>query len=70
MKRFRIPKTIVFHRNNIIVGYRENVKEPLRTREWKRLESDLAAQTYGYVVTHWSKSYLDLHIGIDYKVIL
>ena len=70
MKRFKTPKTVVFHRNDIIVGYRENVREPLRTKEWKRLESDLAAQNYGYVVTHWSKHYLDLHIGINYKVIL
>ena len=70
MKRFKTPKTVVFHRNDIIVGYRENTREPRRTKIWKDIESDHTAKTYGYTVTHWSKHYLDLHIGINYKVIL
>ena len=70
MKKFKHPKTVVFHKNDIITGYRENIKEPTRTKEFKELEKDENATTYGYIVTHWSRQYLELHIGINYKVIL
>jgi hypothetical protein len=70
MKTFKYPKTVVFHRNDIIVGYRDNIRQPQRTKEFKALENDLSAQTYGYVVTNYSLDFLELHMGLDYKIIL